>query len=344
MANVGHPPDKTAIIANGLNFEYLWVKNSSKFLDNSWTAYCETPDGKPMQFMSRENRAWGLFPKDKPLSELHELRKFEERWPKSGIRKGQIFQVLPAAAEHPELKDFGNEDDLLIYNVNYWSDTVEIHVNADEQLSIVVLVSELLKLAKPYMTLVSDSFSIAVKRGAPRLLGEMLRDFPTTSLIEYMLKGHVQCNITVYENHKAEGYGRELFYKEMENFNVGQFKEIANEKKKCRDLLLSDGRKIGLINTTPKTDTALLLAAYTGKVILMKTQQPDGIADIPMRVRNEISPYLTQTGSQLKALANRYETCCNPLFLTLLGMGIWKRLPATETTSIAQPQAMSQPA
>lgn len=323
-----HPPEKAPIIIQGESYDYLWVKNVSKWNDGGWTAYCETPNGNSTQLTSHQNKNWTAYPKDKPLSEFHEQRKFDERWPNSGIRKGQIFQILPAATEHAELKDFSADDDLLIYNINYWSDTIEIHVNGDEQLFVVILVGDLLKSAKPYMSLLSDQTQITMKTGKPRSLGELLRDFPTTSLVEYMLKGHVKCSVTVYENHKFDGHGRDLFYAEMDKFNVAQFKEAKDEKKKCRDLLLADGRKVGLINTTEKTETAHLYSPYTGKVILMMTQQPDGSIDIPLRVRQEITPYLVQTGSQLKAYKDRFETCCNPLFLTMLNMGIWKRLVA----------------
>lgn len=324
-----HPIEKTAIIVANDVVEYLWVKTVKTWSDGSWTAYCETPKGNETTLTSNQRKNWTPFPKDKPLSEFHEIRKFEDRFPKSGIRKGQIFEVLPAAVDHPDLYTFSNKDDLLIYNINYWSDTIEIHVNGNEAQSIIIPAAELIQYAKPYMPQITEDLEVPVKTGKPRKLGDLLRDFPTTSLVEYMLKGNVSANVTVYENHKFEGHGKILFYKEMDRFSVGRFQEVANPKNKCLDLLCG-GNKVGLINTTPKTNTALLIAPYTGKVILKMTQQPDGSIDIPARVKNEITPYLSQTGSQLKALSNRYETCCNPLFLTMLGMGIWKRFPETK--------------
>lgn len=330
------PAEKTAISVKDDVVEYLWVKNVKEWSDGSWTAYCETPKGNDTTMTSNQRKIWHPF--EKPLSELHESRKFEERFPKSGIRKGQIFEVMESAALHPELSKYGEKDDLLIYNVNYLNDTIEIHVNGRDELFIVIAAAELIQYAKPYMSPDTDDHPIVVKAGK-RSLGQMLKDFPTTSLVEYMLKGHVSVSVTVYENHKFEGHGRTLFYQEMNKFNVARFSEVNNEKKKCRDLLC-DGKKVGLINTTPKTDTALLFAPYTGKVILRMTQQPDGSIDIPMRVKNEITPYLSQTGSHLKPLSDRYETCCNPLFLTLLGMGIWKRaVRPVPSPDVAVPQA-----
>ena len=325
MLSKNPPPDKTAIHVNGLNFEYLWVKNTDNFHDGSWSSACETPEGQRFTFASRDDKGWSLYSIEKPLSDFHELRKFELRWPNSGIRKSRIFQVLPNALEHDDFSKCDPADDLLIYHINYWNNQVEMHVNGDENRVVIAPVADLMKYAKPYMPAVFDAQLIEMNNGPKKTLGELHRDFPTTSLIEYFLKGHVRCHVTVYENYKEDGHGCIAFYKAMENFNVSGFREISSEKKKGRDLVIGDGRKVGLINTTPRTDTAIIKAPYSGKVILMMTEQPDGNIDIPLRVKNDIAPYLASTGSKLTALSKRYETLCNPLFLTILGMGVWKR-------------------
>ena len=149
-----------------------------------------------------------------------------------------------------------------------------------------------------------------VKQFIERHRADTSDNSPFGALADAIIAGKVEARATVYVNFRNED-GERLFTEVVD-------KAGAPFREDCI-----------YMNNTPRTKTAWLLAPWTGEVFIRHEGE-----EIPTDLVQEIMPFVTERGSQLRKVPGGHRVYNNPLFQAALALGAWE---------VSQPEEVPQP-